>query len=406
MTKFLLKVLTLVLAVAAPLAANEGDPPPIQALLQEHGEIIAKSSRKTIGPAIDALAASGLTEAQEVLEQWQAKELWIRKEDGVFFYAEKRPDRQLMLIDIASGAEVVQVSSRDMKQLKPNSGIRGMIGAALVRFQLMSPDPATRSASLDAIERDAEESHLMALRGAIDSEPDPGLKARKERLERLLTIRFDEAEDARIAAVRSFEGDLGVDVRATLNPLVSTTRVAVTSEDSTAADIKQRLTPGSDDLPREEAYALLVAQDLAPPRVSRDDIKTALIDNIDGDTVGGIQIATLGEDAARAVAFAALADAGTVPPAPTEADVDAALAQYVFVDRYQAFPLGVILAAEDVLASIEARVDAVVRRLRDEFPYFQGVIYSHEADSPDSSPTCSQESAADAVRAGENPTWT
>ena len=52
----------------APLGAQDAGAP-IQTLLQEHGEIIAKSSRRTIGPAIDALAASGLTEAQTVLER-------------------------------------------------------------------------------------------------------------------------------------------------------------------------------------------------------------------------------------------------------------------------------------------------------------------------------------------------
>ena len=36
----------------------------IQPLLQEHQEVIAKSSRKTIGPAIDAIAGSGLPQAQ------------------------------------------------------------------------------------------------------------------------------------------------------------------------------------------------------------------------------------------------------------------------------------------------------------------------------------------------------
>ena len=81
-------VSVLLIAFAAPLAAQDADAP-IQRLLQEHGEIIAKSSRRTIGPAIDALADSGLLEAQAVLERWQAKEMWFDKDTGLFIYAEE-----------------------------------------------------------------------------------------------------------------------------------------------------------------------------------------------------------------------------------------------------------------------------------------------------------------------------
>ena len=97
-----------------------------------------------------------------------------------------------------------------------------MIGAALVQFQLNSTDPAERAVALSAIERDADPSHLAALRGATGTETDPALKQRKERLERLLTIQFDTDDAARIAAIQSFSGDLGVDLRAALNPLVAT----------------------------------------------------------------------------------------------------------------------------------------------------------------------------------------
>ena len=51
----------------------------------------------------------------------------------------------------------------------------------------------------------------------------PELKAQKQRLERLLTIGFDEDTAARVAAIKEMSGDLGVDVRAALNPLVVTT---------------------------------------------------------------------------------------------------------------------------------------------------------------------------------------
>ena len=173
--------LMLCLALASVANAQNSEAP-IQRLLQEHGPEIQKSSRKTIGPAIDALAASGITDAQIVLERWQNKDMWFEKDTGLFVFAEKADGDNLTLFDIAGGTEIGVASKRAYKQLKPNSGIRGMIGSALVQFQLNAPDAETRKTALTAIERDAEASHLTALQASIPTESDPSLKARKARL--------------------------------------------------------------------------------------------------------------------------------------------------------------------------------------------------------------------------------
>jgi len=60
---------------------------PVQTLLQTFRAEIEQSSRRTIGPAIDAIAGSGLARAQEVLLRWQAREMWLRKSDGLFYLA-------------------------------------------------------------------------------------------------------------------------------------------------------------------------------------------------------------------------------------------------------------------------------------------------------------------------------
>ncbi len=132
-----------------------------------------------------------------------------------------------------------------------------MIGAALVQFQLSDPDPANRRTALNAIERDPEPSHLTALRGAIDDETDPAIKARKERLERLLTIRYGATDADRIAAIHSFSGDLGVDLRATLTPLTAT-RIETAETLPQSEDIAKELTPGTDALSERDAYQMLV----------------------------------------------------------------------------------------------------------------------------------------------------
>ena len=337
--------------LALPLAAQNMDAP-IQRLLQTHGEIIGKSSRKTIGPAIDALAASGLSEAQTVLERWQAKEMWMGKDTGVFVFGEK-DGKELIAVDVANGADLGTLVARDFKQLKPNSGIRGMIGAAMVQFQLSGP-LTEKIAALEAIERDPEPSHLTALAKASAAEGDPEIAARMARLQALLTIRFGETDAERIAAIQNFDGALSVDVRAALNPLLDVT-VKAAEVAPEGDDIARILTVGSDALPRDAAYDILVAAGLAKPRISREDKRTALLANITDGAVAGMQVAALDSEDARDMAYAMLASEGIVDRVATEAEVDATLAKYTFFERYNGSP-AVAAAAAIVLAGIESKV--------------------------------------------------
>ena len=356
MARMLIRLLLPALLAVATLPASAQDAEaPIQRLLQEHAEVIVESSRRTIGPAIDAIAASGLPEAREVLERWQAREMWFDEATGLFVRAEEVDRDTLRIFDFADGSEIGEVPDETYEQLKPNSGIRGLIGAALVRFQLNDPSPANRATALSAIERDPEPSHLEALRETLADETDPALAVRKARLERLLTIRFGETDEERIEAIAHFEGDLGVDVRATLNPLL-VTRIEVAESLPESADVARRLSPGSDELSEAAAYDLLVEGGLAKPRISRDDKRDALVANISDGMVGGVQVATLDTEAARDLAYAALAREGIVRAVATEAEIAAALEAYVFFERYTGAPAPVAAAAAEALASIEATV--------------------------------------------------
>ncbi len=327
----------------------------LQPILQEHQEIIAKSSRKTIGPAIDAIASSGLPQAQVMLETWAAKDVWMRKSDGLFFAGKKVEGRSYELTDFDTGEVVGIFEKSNLKQLKPNSGIRAMIGTALVQYQLTDPDRARRLAALQSIQRDPERALLEPLRASIADEADADLKAHKQRLERLLTIGYDEDTAARVAAIEQMSDDLGVDVRGALNPLIATTRQAAPELPSNV-NIAAVLEPGSSDLTRDEAYDLLVTGNLAPPRLSRDDIRTALAANIDGGRVGDIPLAQLNTDETRARAYVTLAEARVVPALVTEADINTALAEHVFIDTYTEPSPEVTAAAVQALEQIELKV--------------------------------------------------
>ena len=328
----------------------------LQPVLQEHGALIAKSSRKTIAPAIDAIATSGAPQAQVFLEQWVGKNIWMRKLDGVFFIGEKLDAKTYALTDIDGDAGFDGVSKSDLKQLKPNSGVRAMIQTALVQFQLSDPDPLKRQDALTSIARDPEAGLLAPLRASIEGETDDILLTQKQRLERLLSIGYDPATTERVAAIKDMSGDLGVDVRAAVNPLLSTTREVTGTELPQDRNIASILTPGSEALTETAAYELLVAKDLAPPLTTPDTLRAALAASIDQGRVGGIPVAQLDSDEKRGAAYAALAQAGLVSPLVTEADIKTALSKHIFFDAYNEPSSDVTDTAKEALKTIEAKV--------------------------------------------------
>ncbi len=343
----------LMMAWNAPALAQSAT----QDLLQKHRDVIVKSSRRTIQPAIDALRDSDLPTAALVLEKWGAREMYARKSDGLFFYTEKLDSKTFRLFDFDTQTAVGDAAKGDLKQIKPNSGIRALIASALVKFQLNDPDPAKRADALDALSRNGNADHLPVLRDSIAAESDATLKLRKERLERLLTISFGDSDAERIAAIEHFRGDLGVDVRASLNPILATKRHASAGDTPPEGlNIARILRVGSGDLAPDQAYDLLISAKLAAPRLTLDDQRAALIANIDGDKVGDVPVASLNQIAARDRAYAALVASGLAPAAATADEVTAALDAHVFYETYAEPARAVTEAANVVLRSIERKV--------------------------------------------------
>ncbi|MCF3934723.1 urea ABC transporter permease subunit UrtB [Acuticoccus sp. M5D2P5] len=329
------------LCLSVPLlgpACAQPAPTPIEEILLQNSDLIEESSRRTIEPAIAALSESGLPEAADVMIMWRDKELWRRKSDGRFFRIEPTDDRDTYLMkSLVTGEEIGPIGRRDVDQIKPNSGIRGLIDGALVQFQLTDPNPSVRRASLDSLARDPSADQLPILRRAIKNEAEPGIKAQMARIERLLTVRFDEDIEARIEAIESFAGDLGVDVRATLNPLLTTVRKAI-REDPDTENVAATLTPGTDAFSYDAAYDFLVSQDLAPKTINAAARDAAIVANIENGSVAGIPVATLDTRLARDAAYDKLTENGAVSPALTEAEREDLVDTFNFFDAYREDP--------------------------------------------------------------------
>ncbi|MEM6480455.1 MAG: urea ABC transporter permease subunit UrtB [Pseudomonadota bacterium] len=328
----------------------------MQLLLQDQADLIVKASRRTVQPAIDALTQSGMTEAQVVLERWQSKELWRSETSGLFVFAEEIDRDTIRIFDVADGQEIATVADDEFDQLKPNSGVRRLIGAALVRFQLTDPDPVVRATALDAIARNAEEGQLDILREVMTQEADPALIVRMTRLERLLTIEFGETDDERIAAINGFAGDLGVDVRAVLNPLVATRVLARDAPDYLPKTGDRDIQPGERGLTIEAAYQLAVDAGLSAPVMTRQERRDILVANLSDGSVGGLPAGRLDNEEDRDAAYQALITQGLASESVAPIRLGEIAFYYRYVERFVAAPLPVALAAEAVLEDIEAKV--------------------------------------------------
>ncbi|MEO1746193.1 MAG: urea ABC transporter permease subunit UrtB [Pseudomonadota bacterium] len=339
--------------VIAATGVSHAQSPSLGEILQENAKQVERPSRRTVGEFIETLFNSGAPGVQDFLAKWRDKQVWLRKEDGLLFYG---PDARgdIELTDIDSGQVVATAASRDLKQIKPNSGVRGVIGSALVQFQLSDPDIANRLAAVTSIERRPEDTQLEPLRASIPDEPDAALKTRKVRLERLMTIRFGETDEERVAAIEEFRGDTAIDVRAALNPILQTRRqVAVAIPDT--ANVAQRLLPGR-DMPADDAYTMLVDAELAPATIANAARDNALIMNAVEGAVEGVQLASLDTHDARDAAYSRLVEAGKAPAFVGAEQRAGLIDDHVFFDAYIEQSAAVTTAAVTTLASINRAV--------------------------------------------------
>ena len=347
----MLRLLSLALALwlAVPFAASAQS---VQDILQTHEAEVLKPGRRSVGVVLDDLVASGLPQALPFLESWRDREIVQRDSDGLFFRLIEEGETAT-LQDLDTG-DTLTASESDLTESRPNGGVRRAIGDALVQFQLSDPDITKRQAAVEAIERSMDASQLGPLAASIEGEPDPALKATKTRLAGMLGALFADTQETRIASIEALSGDLSVDVRAVLNTILASSE-AIATDITADANIARMLLVG-EDLTATEAYARLVAADLAAPLITKPQIREALVANIDGGTVAGIAVATLGTDAARALAYDLLAADGTVVPRVDETGQAEAIAAHSFFMQYAEPDPAITDAARTALTEIETKV--------------------------------------------------
>jgi urea transport system permease protein len=343
------------LAFLFPATFATAQDDPLQQVLNDNRDLIVDASRRTVQTALDALVASQNPDIPAFLERWRAREVYVRDRDGLFVTVADEDADPLALIDLASGADLGTATSRELEHLRPNRGVQDLIAAALVQFQLSSSDPDDRARAVAAMTRTPDESHLPLIRTMLETEEDADLRAAAETLLVQLSIAYADDDAIRVAAIESLAGNISVEARGLLNPLLTTRRAAAeTLPDGT--NIAAVLNPGSTDLSDADAYDLLVEAGLAPLRITQDARRDALIANIVDGAVAGIPVSSLDTEEARIAAYAALAETGVVPPTITDAQAQALIDTHVYFETYREPSAAVTTAAADTLARINTTV--------------------------------------------------
>ncbi|PYE84950.1 urea ABC transporter permease subunit UrtB [Pseudoroseicyclus aestuarii] len=336
----------LLTAVAAPAAAQET----LQDILQSHAEEVADPGRRSVGVVIEDLLEAGVPGAPLFLDAWQNREVVLNEGDGLFYIAGEEEGGMTVLRDIADGAAVGEAPSGALSEVRPNGGVRRVIGAALVQFRLSDPDASTRRRALEAIARRPDADQIEPLAASIEAEESPLIRDEKLRLLNILTARYGETTEERVAAIEAMAGSITPDARAALSDILATRdRIVPAAEAEEPGALPLRL-------PRDEAYARLVEEGLAPPLVTPAAIRDAILANAEGETVAGLPLAAMDTDAARREAYDRLAAEGLVEPFVTPEQIEAAVAAHRFEASYTEGDPQVIEAARAALGSVETQV--------------------------------------------------
>ncbi|MGB2319357.1 MAG: urea ABC transporter permease subunit UrtB, partial [Candidatus Puniceispirillum sp.] len=253
--------------------------------------------------------------------------------------------------------------------------VRAKISASLVPFQLSSPNLAERMASMDALARNFSASHLPPLAAAIDVELDAELKKRMERAYIFGLIGFGTDEEAIASAIYGLAGDLSLEVRAALNPLltnklyvadklpdgVNLARIIIPEKTTKRADGtagRQSIIGGDPpELSREAAYMMLVEAGMAPAPVTDEARNAALIAAIENGRIAPEKIAELDNEAARNAAYGRLVEDGSAAAMVTADAMQAAVDDAVFYAVYDNPSVKIVTAAKTVLADIKSKVE-------------------------------------------------
>ena len=216
---------------------------------------------------------------------------------------------------------------KDFKKIKPNSGVRAKIATALVNFQIFSNDKNKRINSINALEKKILPEHLKLLRKAFLLEEDDRLKIKIKKLLQFAILQHGTDDKEKIKVLNELKTNTSIEVRAVLSKLLRTSEIKVTRniEDLNNLNIAQIIKPEviskkqfgeviksffyKENLKLSviDAYKIAQKNGFLDKRVSLNELKLILENNIVDNKILGIDIKEFNENSKRIEVYNKLA---------------------------------------------------------------------------------------------------
>ncbi len=201
-----------VLAVAVAMG---GAPAGHAAEFDEAVQGLAAKSFEERAAGVEALAATGDPRVAAVLDQMARGRLFVRKADGLVVIGEKT-GKVYALTSVFDGSALGDAKKKELKKVKVNNRLRGLIKTVLGGLALLSSDPAQRAEAASVILVARDVGALDTVRQAIAREEDPDLLDLLTLAEAAILTDAGFAAEDRMAAVERLSQSALPDVRSLL----------------------------------------------------------------------------------------------------------------------------------------------------------------------------------------------
>ena len=377
---------------------NSSQAKELDKVLSENFKLIIKSSSKTIEPVIDKLLKTESPKLEEFLQIWKEKKLYFVKKTKKIVIIKQKISEDFEIIQFSNDRNLGFYKKKDIKQIKPNSGVRSKISDALIGFQLQNKSVKIRSKSLETLSRKFNPKYLTPLKKAMEKENDPSLKKRMSELLVFGTLKYSKNEKEKIKSLKTLSGNLSIEARGAIASLLKSS-VYVGATKPYSSNLARVIIPeqtyknqdGSGTKPffyfnkkpeisKQEAIQLLIKFKFLKDYISTSQRDNILKKNIVKGKIVDIPVERLNTEHERNKAYNLLVELNKALPLKSEEEIDKIIAKHFFYALYDEKSNEVIKVAKEIFNNTNYKVnfykylDLILDGLSLSSIYFLGAI--------------------------------
>ena len=349
----------------------------LRSFINENSQYIIKSSSKTVDNILKKVDDFNEEAVAQFLTLWKNKKLYYIKKSKNIVLAKKADDNSYKVLDIFSNFLIKKFAKKDLKKIKPNSGVRAKISSALVRFQIFSKDEEKRLNSIKALEKKILPEHLNLLRNALSFEQNIILRDRLQNLLYLAILEFSQNEVEKLKVLDKLSGNTSLEIRAAFSKVLRTSKIMVTDDlkklknknvarivipEQTVNNKYGEAEPinilfnNKPELNILKAYEIAERNGYLKKRVSLENIKNILEKNIANGKVFGVDVIELNNYSKRIEIYNEFAIKNDKELYKTVTDLENDLSNFYFYTTYMEKSKKVTDKAIQILGSINLKV--------------------------------------------------